>query len=135
MIMSREKYLEIRSKNHPSITYVDESWTSESINKNSSSKWKKLVIDLFNEGYDVFVKEAGPSKYITISSSSKAIVVRVSNHLRTVRKGLKSLIPSERKSAMKKEAKWREKHGSVALIVGVGGVSVKDAYQLIKETL
>lgn len=135
MIMSREKYLEIRNKNHPSIIYVDESWTSESNNKNSSSKWKKLVIDLFNEGYDVFVKEAGSSKYITISSNSKAIMVRVSNHLRTIRRGLNSSKSSERKKAWKVESKWNEKHGNVALIVGVGGVSAKDAYQLIKETL
>lgn len=135
MIMTREKYLEIRNKNHPSIIYVDKSWANESTNKNSSSKWKKLVIDLFNEGYDIFVKESGTSKYITISSKSKAIIVRVSNHLRSVRKGLISSKSSERKRAMKEEVKWREKHGSVSLIVGVGGVNIKDAYRIIKETL
>jgi hypothetical protein len=124
MLLTRQ-FFDSTNTSSPHITNIDSSWCNNSSNKHSSSKWKKLVIDLFNSGYSIRIrtKDTTSSKYLWVAGKEKAIKVRVSNHLPT--------IPKE----LRKHSYWNKKFGNTGLIVGVGGVSTKDAYHLIKETI
>ena len=107
---------------HPHLIHVDDNWCNDPKNKYSSSKWKKLAIDLYKSGFRVIYR-GGTSIYLSVLSKEKMIKVRVSNH--------KPTFPKQ----PEKKRNFNKKFGNVGLIVGPNGVSTKEAFELITQTL
>lgn len=124
MLLTRQ-FFDSTNTSSPDITNIDDSWCNNPKNKHSTSKWKKLVIDLYKSGYSIRIrtKDTTRSKYMYVAGEEKAIKIRVSNHSPTI------------PNCPKRAAYYNKKFGNTGLIVGVGGVSTKDAYHLIKETI
>ena len=110
---------------HPDLVHVTNEWCQNPSNKYSSSKWKKLAIDLHRSGLKVIYKQTvkGNSKYLSVLGKENMMIVRVSDHVPSA--------PGPRFNV----AKRHQKFGSVGLIVGPNGVSATEAYSLIIESL
>lgn len=120
--LPRKIYEDAKMLDNPKITVVTEEFCNDSRNKHSSSKWKKLSINLFKSGYDLYVFESGYSKYLYIFNENQGLKVRVSNHPPVF-------------TNPDRITYFSRKFGINALLVGPNGVSTETAYQLIKETL
>lgn len=126
MFISRDQYdIQYSNLTCPKCEIIDEEWCNLPSTKYSSSKWKKLAISLYKAGYNLYVRHAGCSKYLYVAGETKALKVRVSNHRVNAHISAR---PSKRRY-------WNKKFGNTGLLVGPDGVSAKDAYLLIKETL
>lgn len=127
MLYSKQRFENQKPKfNSTYLVSVSSRWVNDSTNKHSSSKWKKLTIDLFNKGYSIYYRKSGTSVYLYISGEKKCMKVRVSNHCVKIPKNNKQ---------WKTRMVFSNRFGNTSLLIGPGGVSVEDGYYLITETI
>lgn len=130
MIVSKDEFYSIYDS--PSLVNVTKEWCNDPINKYSSSKWKKLVILLFNQNYSIkYIIATTGSIYFWVIGESKALKIAVKTHHFPIGRYNKVSF----RSRVVRRQKGNVKFGNISLIIGIGGVSTKDAYNLIKETL
>lgn len=128
MIYTKAQYLSNFS--HKSQIEINHQWIS--LNKKSSCKWIKLLSNLYLSGLTVkYNKASTGSVYAWIMNDNKAIKIAIKNHPFSLYKvGKKSL-----NKRVKQTIRRNNKFGNIALLIGPCGVSSKQAYELIKETL
>lgn len=128
MIYTKAQYLS--NFYHKSQIEVNPQWIS--LNKKSSCKWVKLLTNLYLSGYTIRYKKASTgSVYAWVIGENKAMKIAIKNHFFGLHKTKKKSLYKRVKQTIQRNNKF----GNIALLVGPCGVSTKQAYELIKETL
>ena len=132
MYLSKDQYYNLT--NHHNFVTIDDNWITLKENKYSSSKWKKLLIDLYKNNYTIkYITASTGSKYVYILKDDKAVKIAIKNHPFSTYKTDRCKTSLNKR--IKRQMQRNEKFGNISLIVGVNGVSAKDAHWLIKELL